>query len=168
VLFHDDYYHRNIQSNLILAAVISITQRLYQLLSGYINYSAVISITQRLYQLLSGYINYSAIISITQRLYQLLSGYINYSAIISITQRLYQLLIYMNHFGGVMVIVLASSAVDREFEPRSGQTKHYQIGIFCFSTKHAALSRNSKDWLARNRDNMSEWGVMYIRELLFQ
>jgi hypothetical protein len=123
---------------------------------------------QRLYQLLSGYINYSAVISITQRLYQLLSGYINYSEVISITQRLYQLLIYMNHFGGVMVIVLASSAVDREFEPRSGQTKHYQIGIFCFSTKHAALSRNSKDWLAQNRDNMSEWGVMYIRELLFQ
>ena len=73
-----------------------------------------------------------------------------------------------NCIGGVMVSVFASSVVDREFEPRSGQTKHYEIGIFCFSTKHAALSRNSKDWLARNRDNMSEWGVMYIRELLFR
>ena len=41
----------------------------------------------------------------------------------------YQLLI--NHIGGVMVSVLASSAVGRGFEPRLGQTKHYEIGI-CF------------------------------------
>ena len=49
-----------------------------------------------------------------------------------------------------MVSVLASSAVDRGFEPRSGQTKDYKIGICCFSAKHAALMRKSKDWLARN------------------
>jgi hypothetical protein len=36
-----------------------------------------------------------------------------------------------------MVSVLASSAVDRGFEPRSGQTKDYEIGICCFSAKHA-------------------------------
>ena len=30
--------------------------------------------------------------------------------------------------GGVMVGVLASNAVDRGFEPRSGQTKGYKIG----------------------------------------
>ena len=30
-----------------------------------------------------------------------------------------------NHIGGVMVIVLASSAVDRGFEPLSGHTKDY-------------------------------------------
>jgi membrane protein YdbS with pleckstrin-like domain len=30
-----------------------------------------------------------------------------------------------------MVSVLASSGVDRGFEPRSGQTKDYQIGISC-------------------------------------
>ena len=35
-----------------------------------------------------------------------------------------------------MVSVLASSALDRGFEPRSGQTKDYNIGIRCFSTKH--------------------------------
>jgi hypothetical protein len=29
----------------------------------------------------------------------------------------------------------------------SGQTKDYQIGICCFSTMHAALSRKSKDCL---------------------
>ena len=30
-----------------------------------------------------------------------------------------------------MVSVLASSAADRGFEPRSGQTKDYKIGIIC-------------------------------------
>jgi hypothetical protein len=44
-----------------------------------------------------------------------------------------------------MVSVLASSAVDRGFELPSGQTKHYKIGICCFSAKHEALSRKSKD-----------------------
>ena len=34
-----------------------------------------------------------------------------------------------------MVSVLASSAVDRGFEPQSGQTKVYKIGICCFSAK---------------------------------
>jgi hypothetical protein len=44
-----------------------------------------------------------------------------------------------------MVSVFASSGVDRGFEPRSGQTKDYTIGICCFSAKHAALRRKSKD-----------------------
>jgi hypothetical protein len=55
-----------------------------------------------------------------------------------------------------MVSMLASSAVDRGFERRSGQTKDYEIGICCFSTKQAELRRKSKDWLAQNRDNVSE------------
>jgi hypothetical protein len=50
-----------------------------------------------------------------------------------------------NSIGGVMVSVLASSAVDRGFEPRSCKTK-------CES----ALRRKNKDWLARNQDNVSE------------
>jgi hypothetical protein len=37
-----------------------------------------------------------------------------------------------------------------------------------FSSKHAALRRKSKDWLARNQDNVSESGDMTIRGLLFQ
>ena len=45
-------------------------------------------------------------------------------------------------------MVIASSAVDHGFEPRSGQTKDYKIGICCFSAKYAALSRKSIDWLA--------------------
>jgi hypothetical protein len=61
-----------------------------------------------------------------------------------------------------MVSVLASVVVDREFEPWSGQAKDYQIGICSFSAKHTTLRRNSKDWMARNQDNLSEWG-----ELLF-
>ena len=40
-----------------------------------------------------------------------------------------------NHIGGVMVSVFASSAVNRGFEPRSGQTKDYTIGIYCVSAK---------------------------------
>jgi hypothetical protein len=50
-----------------------------------------------------------------------------------------------HRIGGVMVNMLASSAVDHGFEPRSGQTKDYEIGICCFSAKHAALRRKSKD-----------------------
>ena len=61
-----------------------------------------------------------------------------------------------NRIGGVMVSVLASSVVDRGFEPRSGQTNDYAIGICCFSAKQAALGRKSKDWLARNQNNVSE------------
>ena len=67
-----------------------------------------------------------------------------------------------------MVSVLASSAVDRGFDPRSGQTKDYKIGVCCFSSKRAALRRKSKDWLARNQDNVPEWSDMSTRGLLFQ
>ena len=66
-----------------------------------------------------------------------------------------------------MVSVLASSVVDRGFEPRSGQSKDYKIGICCFSAKHAALRRKSKDWLARNK-NVSEWCDTFTCGLLFQ
>ena len=38
----------------------------------------------------------------------------------------------------------------QEFEPQSSKIKDYKIGICCFSAKHAALRRKSKDWLARN------------------
>jgi hypothetical protein len=57
----------------------------------------------------------------------------------------------MNGINGVMVIVIASSA----FGHRSGQTKDYEIGICCFSAKHAPLRKKSKDWLARNQNNVT-------------
>jgi hypothetical protein len=68
----------------------------------------------------------------------------------------------MNRISGVMVSMVASSAVDRGFEPRSGQAKDYEIGICCFSAKHAALRGKSKDWLAQNQVNVSEWDDMSI------
>ena len=77
-------------------------------------------------------------------------------------------LIGTNRIGGVMASALASSAVDRLFEPLSGQTKDYTIGMCCFSAKHTALRRKNKDWLARIHDNVSEWGDMTIHRLLFQ
>jgi hypothetical protein len=67
-----------------------------------------------------------------------------------------------------MASMLVSSAVDRGFEPLSGQTKDYKIGICCFSAKYVALRRKTKDWLARNQENVSEWGDMSIHGLLFQ
>ena len=73
-----------------------------------------------------------------------------------------------NRIGGVIVNVLASSAVDHGFKPRLGQAKDYKIGIACFSAKHAALKSKSKDWLACNENNVSEWSDMSIRRLLFQ
>ena len=74
---------------------------------------------------------------------------------------------YKYRIGDVMVSVLTSSAVDREFESRSGHTKDYKIGICFFSAKHTALRRKSKDWLARNQNNVSEWSDMSTRGLLF-
>ena len=75
---------------------------------------------------------------------------------------------YMNHIGGVMVRVLVSSAVNRGFDPQSGQTKDYKLGICCSFAKHAALKRKSKDWWARNQNNMYEWRDMSTLRLLFQ
>ena len=63
-------------------------------------------------------------------------------------------IVHLNRIGGVVVSVLSSSAVDRGFETRSGQTKDYEIGMCCFSVKHAAFRRKSKDWLARNQNNV--------------
>ena len=54
------------------------------------------------------------------------------------------------------------------FEPRSGQTKDYKIGICCFSAKHTVLRRKSKGWLARNQAKVSEWSNMSTLGLLFQ
>ena len=79
--------------------------------------------------------------------------------------QLYLLSLYRIH--GVIVSVLASSAVDPGFEPQSGQTKDYEIGICCISSKHTSLRRKRKDWLARNPSKVFEWSDMSIRGLLF-
>jgi hypothetical protein len=76
--------------------------------------------------------------------------------------------LFCNRIGGVIISVLALYVVDHGFEPWLGQIKDYEIGICCFSTKHAALRSKSKDWLARNQNNVFEWNGMSIRGLLFQ
>ena len=53
-----------------------------------------------------------------------------------------------------MVCVLVSSAVERGFESQWGQTKDYEIYICCFSAKHTALRRKSKDRFAQNQDKL--------------
>ena len=63
-----------------------------------------------------------------------------------------------------MVGVLASSAVGLGFEPRSVKPKTIKL---VFVASHAALRRKSRDWLARNQNNVSEWGDVSIRGLLF-
>jgi hypothetical protein len=70
--------------------------------------------------------------------------------------------------GSVIVSVLASSAVYRGFKSRSDQTKDYQLVFVVYNGKHAKLRRKSKDWLAGNQANVSEWSDMYIHGLLFQ
>ena len=75
---------------------------------------------------------------------------------------------FLNRISGVMGSVFASSLVDRGFEPRSDQTKDYDIGMFCFSAKHAALRSKNKDWLAQNQNNVYGWSDMSTRGLLFQ
>jgi hypothetical protein len=72
--------------------------------------------------------------------------------------------ILYNRIGGVIVSVVASSTT----EPRSGQSKDYNIGSCCLSGNYAALSRKNKDWFARNQDNVSKWGDMSVRGRLFQ
>jgi hypothetical protein len=61
----------------------------------------------------------------------------------------------MNRIGGVMVSVLASSEIDQGFSADPVKPKT-TIGVCCFFAKHAALRRKSKDWLARNQDNVSD------------
>jgi hypothetical protein len=50
------------------------------------------------------------------------------------------------------------SAVDRESQPRSGQPKTIKM----------VFRRKNKDCLARNQDNVSKWGGMFLRGQLFQ
>jgi len=68
----------------------------------------------------------------------------------------------------VMDSMFTSTVVDHGFKPRSGQSKDYKISICCFSVKHTALRRKSKDWLAGNQNKVTEWSDMSTSRLLFQ
>jgi hypothetical protein len=50
----------------------------------------------------------------------------------------------------------------------SGQAKDYTIGICCVSAKSTTLRSKSKDWLARNQNNVPERSKMSTRGLLVQ
>ena len=65
-----------------------------------------------------------------------------------------------------MVSVLAPNAVDRRFERRSDQTKDYKNWYMLIFDKHLSIKSKSKDVLALNKDNVSEWSDMFSRSLL--
>ena len=67
-----------------------------------------------------------------------------------------------------MVSVLEPSVVARGFEPGRVKPNAIKLYLCCFSAKDAALRRMSKDWLAQNQNNVSEWSDMHTRGLLFQ
>jgi hypothetical protein len=56
-----------------------------------------------------------------------------YDFIIFLRNKLKKIDTSTNRIGGVMVSVLASRAIDRGCEPRSGEIKDYKIGFGCFS-----------------------------------
>ena len=47
-----------------------------------------------------------------------------------------------------MVSGSISTTIDHGFGPQLSQTKDYEIGICCFSTKHTTFLSKSKDYLA--------------------
>ena len=65
-----------------------------------------------------------------------------------------------------MVSVLNKYAIDRGFEPRSGQTIDYKIGICCCSTKLLALKRwgEGENWLTPSEATCLPTDS-YVREL---
>ena len=60
--------------------------------------------------------------------------YLNYLVTFTLVDMIYN----WNCIRSVLVDVLAWNAVDRGLETRSCQHKDYNIGIYCFSAKHAA------------------------------
>jgi len=64
--------------------------------------------------------------------------------------------------------VSVASCIRSRVRAQIGQMRDYNIGICCFSAKYAPLRRKSKDWLAQNQDNVSEWDDKSIHGLLFQ
>jgi hypothetical protein len=55
-------------------------------------------------------------------------------------------------------IILLEGAVDLSLSPDRLIPKTIKFCSCWFSANHAALMSKSKDWLARNQNNVSEWG----------
>ena len=47
----------------------------------------------------------------------------------------------------VLVNIFTSTTVDCRCESRSGKTKHYEIGVCCFSAKNTTWVRAKTGWL---------------------
>jgi len=62
--------------------------------------------------------------------------------------------------------VLASSAVDLRSSP--GRIIPKTIQLVCVAFPLNTQQIKSKDWLARNQNNVSEWSIVSSCELLFQ
>jgi hypothetical protein len=75
--------------------------------------------------------------------------------------------LYVNRISGIMVSVLPSSVVDCGFEPQSGQTKDYKIGMCYIFAKNKVLQNKSKSGLAWNQDHVSEWNDMSTIDCCF-
>ena len=54
-------------------------------------------------------------------------------------------ILYIYYISGLMVSMFETNVIECAFEPRSGQTENYNIGICWFSAKYAALTSKSKD-----------------------
>ena len=65
------------------------------------------------------------------------------------------------------IITVYTNPFDIPVEPQTGQTNDYN-SISCFSAQHAVLRRKSKDWLAQNQGNVSEWSDMSIHIMWFR
>ena len=61
-----------------------------------------------------------------------------------------------------MVSMLASSAVDRGFEPRSGQTKDYKISVFKLNNNHSLTCSPFTDmsWRWRSEGTPLRWSYV--------
>jgi len=72
----------------------------------------------------------------------------------------------MIFIGGVIVIILALSAVDHMFELRSGHNKGCKIGSCCFSAKHATLRRKSRLVGSESGKRVRVWRHVYPRTVV--
>ena len=73
---------------------------------------------------------------------------------------------YRIRSGGVMVRMLALSAVDREFARLEGKTKDYKSDICCFSSTYTTLTRKRKDWMAQDQQCVCKRCDMSICKLV--
>ena len=70
---------------------------------------------------------------------------------------------FIAHFPFTQEVPLASGSVNAWFDPRSGQTYDYKIGVCCFAYALAAETSKSKDGFVRNQYNVSGWSQLSTR-----